>query len=185
MSETTLSQAKQGKAIEKATKGDKSKTRPKKRWQCSEAPWSPREARALWLNAYVSSKGVHYIDLSKWSSWWVCLRSRTTTTLSKKLWRWKCVALEKLIVDPYFPWMLFLLASCFSGRFSMHVWRNCGVLEGTGQLTIICIKQWLNECFYVIPRLSGSGFLSCSAQFPSWRQAVNWVCAVLEPKLTI
>lgn len=54
----------------------------------------------------------------------------------------------------------------FSGKVAMHAWRNCVLLEGTGQPVSTCIRQYLREFLCAIPGQSGSGYLSCSVQFP-------------------
>lgn len=59
--------------------------------------------------------------------------------------------------------------------------------SGKDQTTLWFMHWAVSEqsMFCVISGISGSGCLSWFVQFPSWRQASNWICAILEPKLTV
>lgn len=88
------------------------------------------------------------------------------------------------MMDPYFTGMFCLLASFFLGNPPSTAWKYCAVLGSTKQLSGSCIEEFLSTIYFVqFMSWMALGFLSGFVQFPSWRQAISWVCAVMEPKL--
>lgn len=148
MIETKLSQSKQTKAIKKQQKAIKETLTPKSNGNALRAPWYPREARSWWSNVYVSSRGIHYIELSKMEFMMCMLEIKDNNDTWKKLLK---------------------MAVC-------HLWENNNrslLLRDDFPLSFLLFR----ENFHALPRKiaqfwEGSGYSLVHALSSFWAQYV-------------